>query len=94
MIVTYSQEAPLREAVEKTFDGRHPCSLCQQIADGKQSEKKAEYKSEVKKLEFPFVPFAFIFRAPSFFWQVRLPDGAGDVLSNAPPVPPSKALLA
>jgi hypothetical protein len=94
MIVSYSQEAPLRDAVEKTFDGQHPCSLCKQIAEGRQSEKKAEYKFEVKKLEFPFVPFAFIFRAPTSFWQVRAPDDAGNVLSNAPPVPPPKALLA
>jgi len=52
MIVSYSQEAPLGEAVVKTFDGEHPCNLCKQIAKGKQSEKKSEFKFEVKSWSF------------------------------------------
>jgi hypothetical protein len=28
MIITYSQETTLAEAVEMTFDGEHPCRLC------------------------------------------------------------------
>src|SRR6266702_1217567 len=64
MIVSFSQEAPLGEAVVKTFDGQHPCKLCKQIARGKQSEKKSEYKFESSKLEFSYMPVAFIFRAP------------------------------
>ena len=93
MIVSYSQEAPLREAVEKTFDGKHPCSLCQQIAKGKQSEKKAEYKFELKKLEFPYAPFTFVFRAPTSFWQVRVRDDASDAIGQTPPLPPPRGFL-
>lgn len=33
MLVRYSREAPLREAVTKTFDGEHPCALCLTIRD-------------------------------------------------------------
>jgi len=94
MIVSYSQEAPLGEAVVKTFDGQHPCRLCTQIAKGKQSEKKADYKFELRKLEFPYTPVAFIFRAPSSYWEVPLEDGRADVLTHSPPVPPPRGLPA
>ena len=94
MIVSYSQEAPLGEAVVKTFDGEHPCNLCKQIAKGKQSEKKSEFKFEVKKLEFRYTPFAFVFLAPSCFRELRAGDDRADLLTHSPPVPPPRGLVA
>jgi len=94
MIVSYSQEAPLSEAVVKTFDGQHPCKLCKQIARGKQSEKKSEYKFELSKLEFPYAPVSFIFCAPSSFREVRAGDETADLLTSAPPAPPPRGFLA
>ncbi len=94
MIVSYSQEAPLGEAVVKTFDGQHPCTLCKQIAKGKRSEKKSEYKFELKKVEFPYAPFAFIFRAPSSFREVRAGDDRSDLLTHAPAIHPPRGFLA
>ena len=94
MIVSYSQEAPLGEAVVKTFDGQHPCTLCKQIAKGKRSEKKSEYKFELKKLEFPYTPFAFVFRAPSSFWTMWAGDDSCALLTHAPPIPPPRGFLA
>ena len=94
MIVSYSQEAPLGEAVAKTFDGQHPCTLCKQIAKGKQSEKKSDYKFELKKLEFPYTPFAFIFRSPSSFREMCAGDDEADLLTHAPAIPPPRSLLA
>ena len=32
MITSYSQESGLGEGLRKTFDGQHPCSLCERIA--------------------------------------------------------------
>ena len=94
MIVSYSQEAPLGEAVVKTFDGQHPCTLCKQIAKGKRSEKKSDYKFELKKLEFPYASFAFIFHAPSSFREVRAGNDRADLLAQAPPNPPPRSFLA
>jgi len=94
MIVSYSQEAPLGEAVAKTFDGQHPCTLCKQIAKGKQSEKKSDYKFELKKLEFPYTPFAFIFRSPSSFQEMCAGDDEADLLTHAPAIPPPRSFLA
>lgn len=90
MVATYSRTATLGEAFVKTFDGRHPCKLCKQIAKGARSEKKAEYGLELNKFEFPYAPVTFIFRAPSWFWEVRAGNDAADLLTRTPPRPPPR----
>ena len=35
MITTYSQEDGLKEGLRKTFDGNHPCGLCERIAQAR-----------------------------------------------------------
>lgn len=35
MITTYSQESGLQEGLRKTFDGHHPCGLCERIAQAR-----------------------------------------------------------
>jgi hypothetical protein len=40
MIVRYAQDAPLAEAVARTFDGKHPCPLCHAVQEGRQNEEK------------------------------------------------------
>ena len=54
MVVKYSQDAPFKDAVVMTFDGKHPCTLCKQIAQGKRSEKKSEFPPTSKKFEFSY----------------------------------------
>jgi hypothetical protein len=51
MIVDYSQHASLGEAVQKTFDGQHPCGLCTQIQKSRDTEKKHEAQVGVQKIE-------------------------------------------
>ena len=49
MAVSYSQDAPLKEALQKTFDGHHPCQLCKAVTQGKKSEQRhAVFKLETK----------------------------------------------
>ena len=92
MVVSYSQDAPLNEAVAKTLDGKHPCSLCKQIAQGKRSERKSEFPPTGKKFEFSYSTAAFVFRAPSDFWEMRWPQDSPALLTRTPPVPPPKQL--
>jgi hypothetical protein len=44
MVVNYSRNASFAEALGKTFDGKHPCKLCQVIqkrrAEGKQQDQQ------------------------------------------------------
>jgi hypothetical protein len=47
MAISYSQCAPLSEALRKTFDGDHPCELCKVVQNG----RKAAQKQSLSKLE-------------------------------------------
>lgn len=38
MLVSYSQDGDFTEAVEKTFDGAHPCPLCLAIEESRKAE--------------------------------------------------------
>jgi hypothetical protein len=57
MMVTYAQQGSVMEALEKTFDGEHPCELCKLAAqqsseadeDGAPTSAKKAHK--VKKAE-------------------------------------------
>ena len=90
MVISYSQDAPLVEAVSKTFDGRHPCSVCKQIAKARRAERTGEYKFEVSKLEFPRVCEEFTLCPPASFREMRAGDLAGDLLVQPPAVPPPR----
>jgi hypothetical protein len=60
MIVAYSRDGDVSTAISRTFDGKHPCSLCCAVEDGrKQEEKKAPtLQLELKK---DFVVRSFVF---------------------------------
>ena len=90
MLVSYSQEATITEALVKTFDGKHPCALCQEIVKGKQSEKKSDQRPDWKKFEFSYSAAVFVFNAPSQFWKVQAPEFFADSLAHSPPVPPPR----
>jgi hypothetical protein len=92
MVVTYSQDRPLGEALARTFDGSHPCALCKEIAKGRQTEKKPESPSVLKKSEFSYAGTAWVFTPPSFYWETSWPQESWAVLALAPPVPPPRQL--
>jgi hypothetical protein len=51
MLVANARHAPLSEALVKTFDGKHPCSLCHAVSAGKNSEKKSDLQSSTPKID-------------------------------------------
>src|SRR4051794_17579576 len=55
------------EAVQKTFDGKHPCNLCKEIKTGQRSEKKPKFSYSLHKLEFVTERVAFVFDSPPEF---------------------------
>lgn len=93
MVHDFSRNGSLTQAVEKTFDGKHPCAMCKKIAKVKNSEasgekapvtlkidKKAEVFVKAPGSELPTPvsrPFAY---GPAPF--VSIPE-----LCFAPPVP-------
>jgi len=94
MVISYSQNAPLSEALVKTFDGKHPCKLCKNIAESKRTEKQTDSDLDLKKFEFSFAPSAFIFQAPAFLDNPRPINSSAAILARTPPVPPPRQLLA
>ncbi len=40
MIVSYSRDGSLTEAVSKTFDGKHPCCMCKAVESGRKAEQE------------------------------------------------------
>jgi len=49
MIQAYSTQGSFQSAVQKTFDGKHRCSLCKKIEQAKQQEKKNSFVNETFK---------------------------------------------
>jgi len=49
MVVVRSQDRSVAEAVETTFDGKHPCRLCHAIDAGQEEEKKPERELPASK---------------------------------------------
>ena len=90
MVVTYSQDAPVSVALAKTFDGEHPCCVCEQIARDKKADKKPDAKPGISKLEFRYAPTSFDFHPPSFFWEVLSGDEIASLLNHLPPLPPPR----
>ena len=41
MIMDFSKQGSVSEAVTKTFDGEHPCALCKKISQAKTDQPKA-----------------------------------------------------
>jgi hypothetical protein len=91
MIREYSAMVPLSQAVEMTFSGEYPCSLCKVIAEKKQSEN-----SRMAVLVKPEKLIA----TPTFSYQPRVATLAPQIYferdsffqtrSDVPPTPPPR----
>jgi hypothetical protein len=92
MVFRYAKRVPLTEAIAKTFDGAHPCSLCHAVNKAKNSEKKSDLQSPKTKIDMICV--ACIFRPIPPFIPFDYPATvfSNSVRGNAPPVPPPRAL--
>jgi len=93
MLAVNLRSTSLPAAVERTFDGKHPCALCKQICKGKQTEKKSEFRVEPTKFEFSYSAGAFVFIPPAQFWVITSPDLSATFSSDPPLLPPPRALL-
>jgi hypothetical protein len=82
----------LASAVERTFDGQHPCKLCKVVCAGNKAQKKAEFPTVAKKIEFTHASFRFVFAAPMDFWSHNESAVKLHSLAHAPPVPPPRSV--
>jgi hypothetical protein len=94
MLADNLRTASLPEAVQRTFDGKHPCSLCKKIDDGKKTQKKSEFPICAKRLEFVSERLVFVFSPPQHFHLVPTHNELACERSHRPPVPPPRNLPA
>ena len=55
MVRDFSRTGSVTSAVEKTFDGKHPCPLCKKIASARAHEEKAPVTVKAEKKAELFV---------------------------------------
>ncbi|MEO6054724.1 MAG: hypothetical protein ABIP97_11985 [Chthoniobacterales bacterium] len=95
MLVTYSQDASLKVALGKTFDGEHPCGMCLDIKEGQQKEEKAPATLKVeKKVEVFVLAASAILKKPEgkdFCYHSQRSEFP--VRMDAPPVPVPRAFV-
>lgn len=93
MLISYSRDASLSEAVSKTFDGQHPCKMCKVIKQARAEEKqqqKQETKSDSKiKLALPEIAFSLI--SPASEAELPSVDQWATARSYEPPKPRPRA---
>jgi len=51
MILQNAKQTSLCEAMKRTFDGAHPCSLCHIVNKGKTSQEKRDVQSSSPKID-------------------------------------------
>jgi len=97
MIRDYSRTGSVTAAMEKTFDGKHPCAMCKKIAAQRTHEERAPASVKVEKKAEVFIalgtaivplPIVRSFNYPPHPF-VNVPEHL-----SAPPVPvPISALI-
>jgi hypothetical protein len=96
MFADFSRTESLASAVEKTFEGHHPCAMCLKIREGRAQEKKSPPLLKWEKLpEFVpqvvarmFVPMPPTAGQPAVTF---VPIPHADFIST-PPKPPPRAV--
>ncbi|MCI0540627.1 MAG: hypothetical protein L0Z50_35955 [Verrucomicrobiales bacterium] len=90
MVISYSQDSPLKEALVKTFDGQHPCKLCKVVREGKKSEQKQALLKVETKLDFLLVRSAVFLDAPMPFVVLSDEPDSAQPRAESPPTPPPR----
>lgn len=91
MLVDNSRNGSLVEAVGKTFDGQHPCSLCKAVASGQteEREQKEALVDPFAKLVAVLVtetPVAVLPSSDLFYFTLSArPQSVDDSLPSPPP---------
>jgi len=94
MLAANLQSASMSQALEQTFDGKHPCPLCKAVSAGKAAEQKFDFTLELKKLEYPPAPQRFALIAPTTFELLSPANFFAETLPQQPPTPPPRNLFA
>jgi hypothetical protein len=90
MLRDYSKNAPIAEAIQRTFSGASPCTMCKMIVEEQQKEDKAPATFKLDKMAEFFPSSARdLLRKPESKDYFYLPSGETTLAErfDAPPVP-------
>jgi hypothetical protein len=95
MFADYSQRETVKVAIEKTFDGEHPCQLCHEIqkARTESTDQNPQYPDYAQERFEPFLRPTFLGLSPrwgatEFAWVSRSFPAASR--GRSPPTPPPR----
>ena len=91
MAVNYAQSEPVSVALEKTFDGKHPCNLCKLVKKGKAAERKHAFQKLEAKFEFLTVAGTCGLFPPRPFRHFNPQTERADARVETPRPPPPRA---
>ena len=94
MLAENLETQPLNQAIVCTFDGKHPCCLCKQIAKARQSQKKSDFHLEWRTLDCSWSNLQIALYPPADFYELSAANETPSLLDHAPAVPPPKTILA
>jgi hypothetical protein len=90
MIVDYSKRVSVGKAIEQTFDGAHPCSLCRFVNNGKACEKKSDLQPLMPKVDMICTRQAITLFRPFVHFEYLTSDVSFCQIGHSPPVPPPR----
>ena len=94
MIVSNARQVSFCEAVKRTFDGAHPCSLCHVVTKGKTSEQKRDIQSSSAKVDIVCVSRLIRLSPRQIPFQYLTLNRRLLQIDYSPLVPPPRAELA
>lgn len=94
MLVDFSSKSSISEAMDKTFDGEHPCPLCKAVKKSKSEDEKKPLLKSVVKMEVALpapvkVPFP---RSTELAFRVTEYSGGFEEVDPVVPVRPPRAV--
>jgi hypothetical protein len=94
MLIQNSKSTPFCRAVQQTFDGAHPCTLCHIVIKGKASEKKRDVQTPASKIDILSVARTSRLLSPRVVpIEYELLDSFCFPSADTPSVPPPRAQL-
>lgn len=90
MLVKYSESEGVEVGITKTFDGKHPCSLCLSIAKNKQTEKNQSSQLAAAKIYLVVHTQRWTLQPPRYSWSLRTTIASLFGCDTSPPVPPPR----
>lgn len=91
MLVSFAQTETVVVALEKTFDGEHPCDLCQAVQKGQNEEGRHAIAKTLVKIDAVLPVAAALPNRHAVAMEFFVSKSAGAVRMDAPPVPPPLA---